>query len=173
MKEVTIEGISKSDSTLLLLGLLFSLWLYLSPHPGGVNLGPIRLNILIRERPFVFDFSIEPIDFVTTDDAKPNDFDFTIMGDDHGMDLWGEAPSTYSKMTTEPESIFDAISLPALSSEGGPHSATRARRQRHFYPLVEAGTKSAEMVGARPCWRCKFLRKRVSTNLSAGRLPLK
>jgi hypothetical protein len=51
-EEVTVEGVFKSDSTLVLLALPFSLWPYLSPHPAVVNLGPIRSsNILPQKAP--------------------------------------------------------------------------------------------------------------------------
>jgi hypothetical protein len=50
-EEVTVEGVFKSDSTLVLLALPFSLWSYLPSHPAVLNLGPIRSpNILIPDR---------------------------------------------------------------------------------------------------------------------------
>jgi hypothetical protein len=78
-KEVTVEGVFKSDSTLLLLGLPFSLWPYLSPHPAVINLGPIRSpNILFRESlnhwPIVKDGGIDflPVSHLDNDMAHPD-----------------------------------------------------------------------------------------------------
>jgi hypothetical protein len=203
-EEVTVEGVFKSDSTLVLLALPFQLWPYLSPHPAVVNLGPIRSsNILIQKAlnhwstakdrgPESLSLSHLDSDMAHPDVTTMNHynwfpeggqghpgFSWTTLGppkipfdfdpmDDNESDLWTGMPGTYSEMGTEyEESIFDAPSLRS-GSQGRSHSVSSSRRQKTSYFSAPEMVKAANKVG--PCWRCRFLRKIVSTNLSNGRL---
>jgi hypothetical protein len=219
-EEVTVEGVFKSDSTLILLALPFLLWPYLSPHPAVVNLGPIRSsNILIQKAlnhwstakdggPESLPLSNRDNDMAHPDVATMNHhnwsfpeggqehpsfnsristtknvsslatlwttpgppkipFDFDPM-DDNESDLWSGIPRTYSDMGTEyEESIFDDASLRS-GSQGRSHSVLSSTRHKTLYLSAPEMIKTANIVG--PCWRCRFLRKIVSTNLSNGRL---
>jgi hypothetical protein len=94
-------------------------------------------------------------------------FDFDAMdADDNESDLWGGMPSTHSEMSSEyQESIFDA-SLRSSSLER--HISVQLPRRRRGLTALER--VDARVVRAVACWRCKFLRKRVSTNLSTRKL---
>jgi hypothetical protein len=96
-------------------------------------------------------------------------FDFDAMdADDNESDLWGGMPSTYSEMSSEyQESIFDASSLRSSSLER-PISVQHPRHRRMM--TAWGRTQYGAVRAVEACWRCKFLRKRVSTNLSTRKL---
>jgi hypothetical protein len=222
-EQVTVEAVFRSDSTLLLLALPFSLWPYMSPHPAVVNLGPIRSpNILIREplNPWsaVTDWGVDlfPVAHLDNEMASPGlatmndydfespqggkhhpgfnyrtpttenvsssanfqatsgpsskghfDFDLDTMDDDNESDLGSEMPSTCSEMSSDyQESVFDAASHHSRS-HSRPHSMSSSGRQGPLYHSALAGMKAIKRIG--PCWRCRVLRKAVSTNLPNGK----
>jgi hypothetical protein len=105
---------------------------------------------------------------------EPFDLDFGTMDDDKKVGLWRRKPNVYSDTTTEyQESIFDAISFATLSSQSGSYSVPGPGRQGLLSRFAEAGMKGAIAgagagAGAAACWRCKFLQKSVSANVSMG-----